>query len=161
MWGLITIRPPLVSYPCRKPDGSLWPDYTERCAECPLKDTAGCIWAPTPSEIEKPRKHRKKCETKQEAAKRRTAKRREQGLNAVGKQLARTCWNCMHIRHILGSSRPVGYVCRFDPGSPTKTAGSMQNTYACGQRFRLRTYMDILTLSSEPQEVEHAIPELG
>lgn len=156
-YGLVTSLPPLVAYPCRQPNGSLYPDYRSRCPTCPFRDTPNCIMASTPLEEDGP----KKSEARQRAAERRAAKLRGQGLNAVGKPLARTCWNCENIRHVLDSDRPVGYVCRFDPDRPTQTAASMQNTSACGARFKLRTYMDILILSRKPQEEEHAIPELG
>jgi len=150
---LVTSLPPLVAYPCRQPNGSLYPDYRSRCPTCPYRDTPNCIMAPTPLEEEKP----KKSEARRRAAEKRTANLRLQGLNAVGKPLAATCWNCIHIRHVLNSDRPAGYVCRFDPDRPTKTAASMQNTSACGARFKLRTYMDILILSRQPQEEEYAL----
>jgi len=73
---------------------------------------------------------------------RRAARLRRRGLNAAGKPLARTCWNCIHIRRT-----DLGYVC----GESvllirSRNAAEMQQQKAC-ELFRLRTEMTILDFS--------------
>jgi hypothetical protein len=136
-------------YACRdSKTGSLYPvppDQSRRvlyCSQCAYRGTR-CLFAPSACAKSAPSKEEERKAKRRASLDRRAARLRRRGLNAAAKPLARTCWNCVHVRRT-----DFGYVC--GEGMllmRSRNAPAMQHQEAC-ELFRLRTEMAILEFSS-------------
>jgi hypothetical protein len=147
--SLRTKRRSLFSYACRdSATGSLYPispDQSRKvlyCFHCAYRGHR-CLFAPGDCARLNPSKEEGREAKRREALDRRAARLRRRGLNAAGKPLATTCWNCVHIRRT-----DLGYVCGEGVLlMRSRNASAMQHQEAC-ELFRLRTEMAILEFSS-------------
>jgi len=134
----------LFNYACRdRETGSLYPippDRSRKVLYCPRCAYRGprCLFAPGACAESNPSKEERRKAKRRAALDRRAARLRRRGLNAAGKPLARTCWNCIHIRRT-----DLGYVCSESLLMRSRNAAEMQQQKAC-ELFRLRTEMTIL-----------------
>lgn len=152
----------LFNYACRDPEtGSLYPvppGQFRKTLYCPRCDYQGarCLFAPG-THVEPASLEAEKRKAKRRAVlDRRAARLRRQGLNAGGRPLARTCWNCASIR-----KTSLGYTCGEGVLlSGNCNAAAMQQQKAC-KLFQLRTEMEILEFTHDLEKKTDAGGDSG
>lgn len=134
-------------YECVEPSGSLKPG-DRKALYCPQCKAKKCLFG-----ISRPRlRAQKKKAVQQKSARKSRAmkevarRKRARGLDSRGKPLAKSCWNCSHVRR-----DGVGwYVCRFEPDAiPVKrhTMSRARKVAETGCKwFGMRLYPDVLPL---------------